>query len=364
MEKNSRLLLGVRLTFGLLALVLALLVIPVAFTQPPPVDPDGLEEGQWNVFKPGGETLCSDGSDYSFFVRPGADADKLLVYFQGGGACWNAFTCAGEFYDRGVGSPEDELSFYQGIFDYENAENPFTAYTTVFIPYCTGDVHTGNATQEYTSALKVEHNGAVNAQAALDWTYQTYAEPSEIVVTGSSAGAIGAVYFGPQVMAQYPDAKIALFSDGEVGAAPDGWSVLKTWNMYENLTQPEDADPETFSINDIYLSAGALYPQHQFAQFTTTADEVQITFYNFSENDGTPWLDMMYRFIDTLEAEMPNFRAFIAGGDQHTILGTPGFYNMAVDGVRFVDWFTAWLNGEPMDNLRCTECDEAEVVAP
>lgn len=363
MTKNLRLLPGLVGVVGVLVIAIAVLV-PVAFTQPPPPDPDGLEEGEWNVFKPGGETICSDGSEYSFFVRPGADADKLLIYFQGGGACWNTFTCAGQFYDRTVGTPEEEVGGYQGIFDYENAENPFTEYTTVFIPFCTGDVHVGDATVDYTSALTVEHNGAVNAQSALDWTYQTYAEPSEVVVTGSSAGAIGAVYFSPQVMAQYPDAKVAAFGDGEVGAAPAGWSVLEHWNMYENLTLPEDADPETFIINDIYLTAGALYPDNQFAQFTTTGDEVQITFYDFSENDGTPWLDVMYSFIDALEAEMPNFRAFIAGGKQHTILATPGFYTFVIDGVRFVDWFTAWLNGEDVENLRCEDCEVEEVVAP
>jgi len=345
--------------------VLLALVVPLAHAQPP----DDLEPDTWNVIAPGGETGCSDGSEFQFFARPGADADKLMIYFQGGGACWNAFTCAGEFHDRGVGTPQDELGAYQGIFDYENPENPLAGYAAVFIPYCTADVHTGDATVEYSPSLSIAHNGVANAQAALDWAYAQFGDVAEILVTGSSAGAIGAVYFAPQVMAQYPDAAVRLFGDGEVGAAPDGWSVLETWNMYANLLLPEDADPETFTINDIYLAIGALYPQHPLAQFTTTGDTVQITFYDFSIvsiGAGQPdWIEVMNAFLDELEAALPDqFRAFVAGGEQHTILATPGFYSIAIDGVRFVEWFTAWLNDEPVENLRCTECAEAEIVTP
>ena len=33
-----------------------------------------------------------DGQEYSFYFKPGK-ADKLLVFFNGGGACWDATTC-------------------------------------------------------------------------------------------------------------------------------------------------------------------------------------------------------------------------------------------------------------------------------
>jgi hypothetical protein len=40
---------------------------------------------------PGG--VCSDGSPYRFYVSPG-DPKKVVLDFQGGGACWDAATCA------------------------------------------------------------------------------------------------------------------------------------------------------------------------------------------------------------------------------------------------------------------------------
>jgi hypothetical protein len=42
---------------------------------------------------PGGDCQCSDGSQYSFWVRK-ADPNKVLFYFRAGGACFTAETCA------------------------------------------------------------------------------------------------------------------------------------------------------------------------------------------------------------------------------------------------------------------------------
>src|SRR5262249_46529252 len=38
------------------------------------------------------EVECSKGTDYSYFVKRGS-VNKLLYYFQGGGACWDFLTC-------------------------------------------------------------------------------------------------------------------------------------------------------------------------------------------------------------------------------------------------------------------------------
>lgn len=62
-----------------------------AVLEPPVADLSGLEAG-WNTIEASGDTTCSDGSPYQFFVRPG-DPDKLAFYLQGGGGCWNGSNC-------------------------------------------------------------------------------------------------------------------------------------------------------------------------------------------------------------------------------------------------------------------------------
>lgn len=46
-----------------------------------------------SLIYPGGRTRCifSTSTDFSFQIIPG-DTDKVLFYFQGGGACWNKET--------------------------------------------------------------------------------------------------------------------------------------------------------------------------------------------------------------------------------------------------------------------------------
>ena len=113
------------------------------------------EKGTWQTVYPGGETICSRGDPYRFYYRHG-DPKKLVVYFQGGGACWNQFTCsvADAIFSDKVYEPEDlntlaDSLFNVGIFD-TSADGLFKDWSIVYVPYCTGDVHWGNATVEYT----------------------------------------------------------------------------------------------------------------------------------------------------------------------------------------------------------------------
>jgi hypothetical protein len=40
----------------------------------------------WTKIEPGGETICSTGTPYAYYVHPGT-VNRLVVYFDGGGAC-------------------------------------------------------------------------------------------------------------------------------------------------------------------------------------------------------------------------------------------------------------------------------------
>src|ERR1041384_7604860 len=78
-----------------LGLGVACLLAPAAVgcgsdDSPPPL-PRGLQPG-WNEIAPGGATTCALGGPYAFWVRPGT-VNRLVIDFQGGGACWDALTC-------------------------------------------------------------------------------------------------------------------------------------------------------------------------------------------------------------------------------------------------------------------------------
>src|SRR5688572_712976 len=162
---------------------------------------------QWQVIEPGGDTACSDGSPYRFFVHPG-DPARLLVEFEGGGACWSAETCAMEIFTRRVTTDPEavrQLGLMVGIYDRGNPQNPFREWTHVYVPYCTGDLHWGNSARTYTSdgpAYTIHHRGAANAAAALRWASENVPAPARVTVTGCSAGGYGAMVWGPGLLSR------------------------------------------------------------------------------------------------------------------------------------------------------------------
>ena len=133
----------------------------------------------WLEVKPGGETICSRGTDYSYFVKPGV-TDKVLVEFQGGGGCWDSITCsiAGSIFTEDVEAIRAGAGLYQqGIYDHTNPENPFAGWTHVYVPYCTGDVHWGNQEYDYGS-FTIQHKGFANASSAMSWINAKIEAPS------------------------------------------------------------------------------------------------------------------------------------------------------------------------------------------
>src|SRR5512146_1725296 len=96
--------------------------------------PEALEPG-WNRIDGDPSTICSLGSPYAFFVQPG-DARRLMVYFAGGGACWNAETCNVDVRPRHFSAAVNPQRPSNGIFDTTRADNPVRAFTKVFVPYC------------------------------------------------------------------------------------------------------------------------------------------------------------------------------------------------------------------------------------
>ena len=59
----------------------------------------------------------------------------------------------------------------QGIFDVSDDRNPYKAYTSIHVMYCSGDLHAGNVTRGYTdsSGNPIVQVGYSNTLATLDW---------------------------------------------------------------------------------------------------------------------------------------------------------------------------------------------------
>ena len=74
---------------------------------------------------------------------------------------------------------QDDPTGGGGILDFDDARNPLADYSWIYVPYCTGDVHIGDATTAYAPELTVQHKGAVNAAAALDYLATTFPDAQQ-----------------------------------------------------------------------------------------------------------------------------------------------------------------------------------------
>ncbi len=370
--------------FLLLAVVSLALIAATACSpadtapEPAPSKLTALSEG-WNAIEPGGETTCSDGSPFRFFVRPGSEASRdqnVHFYLEGGGGCWSGATCdvQGQPTYTPVVEPGDGQAS-TGVFNTQRDDNPLAGYTTIFVPYCGGDVHLGDRTVEYTApavedrearTFTIEHHGLDNGRAALDWAYAHFDAPSAVFVSGSSAGSIPSPVYATWIAEHWPQARVAQLGDGAGGyrGASESKPYLQ-WGTLGALDWPELAGLEdSLSFEDLYVASAKRAANIQYAQYDTAEDNVQLQFLQLAGTPTPSLLPLLDANHEEIAAADPNFRSFIAGGELHTILRRPEVYTYRVGDTTFLEWLTALVEGGDVHSVRCSDCSqpEAELV--
>lgn len=323
---------------------------------------------EWEEIVAPADCMCSDGSEFSFFVRE-ANPAKVMFFFQGGGACFSVETCdpADPSYSTTVRGPGD-LAKGEGIFDFDNADNPFADFSVVFVPYCTGDLHLGSAVHDYGpnaagTDVIVHHNGFVNGTTALATLVEMFPDAAEIVVAGESAGSAPTPLYAALVHDQLPDARITVIADGS-GAYPDlpalNAGIGALWGTLESLPDwPEAADvtSETWSLPGLFVLAGAHAPEITFARHDYAFDEVQVFFGNLAGFDANELVTLIDQNETQIEASGVTLYSYISPGYSHTVLGGAQFYAETLNGTSLRDWVAALVAGTPVQDLHCTECD-------
>ncbi len=309
----------------------------------------------WEPIEGGPGTGCALGTPYRFFHRPGRDPGRLLIYFQGGGACWSWVSCSGMF-DTTV--EDSEIADYGGIFDVNRPDNPLAGHEVLFIPYCTGDVHVGSKTATYgdrEGARPVHHHGARNVEAALAWIRHRHPHPRQVVVAGASAGAYGAVFHAPRIARLYPGADLIVVPDSGVPLLHDHETILAAWGIEAALGPAGGAgEARSWSLTTAYEKAVSAAGVRAMAVLTSDRDAVQGAFYLIS---GSPsWREETYALLDALERSHPSFHSFVVGGADHGLMRTDQFYDYRAGSVRLADWLGRLLAGEPVESVRCDGC--------
>lgn len=185
---------------------------------------------------------CGNGTPYRFFVNRTPFTSKTVVMYEGGGACWDQKACKGGS-KLSAANPNGVPADYMQKWDYQakfGLVTPFTlrlhplqrvqtqSWNIVYVPYCTGDVHTGNRTavyddQDAAQPLAYFHRGAVNAKGLTQWMEKNMPRPAHLLLTGFSAGGVGSTANYPLMRTTLQPRRAALLADsGPLMWAPRG----------------------------------------------------------------------------------------------------------------------------------------------
>jgi hypothetical protein len=322
----------------------------------------------WTKVEPEG-TTCWDGSPWHFWYRAGA-SDKLAIWFEGGGGCWNDALCDVEGRPTFDAHALDRALPAKGVFDSVRPNNPLRDYSMIVLPYCTGDAHVGARTVEYRrkdgTAFKFSHQGARNTTAALDWTKQRAIAPSVVFVAGESAGAIGAAYWALDVGDRFPNAQLIVLGDAAGGyrsLAVNG--ALRQWGTLEALPNvPAYADHDRVFFETFYVAAAQQHPTARLGQVNFADDAEQRTFMRLL---GTPVKQLTKPLtcnMNEVRIDAPQFHSFIYPGTRHMVLSTDSVYTIRCNGQSLVDWVTALIDGDPIENRWCDGTTAAASASP
>ena len=327
-------------------------------------------------FEPGapGEMgpLCLRGDPFRFAVRD-TGSDTLVVFLQGGGACWSQFCFVV------TGAPP-------GIPDVQTADaneplNPLAAWSMIYLPYCDGSFFVGEADVDEDGDDQPDrfHRGLANLSGALRTGLARFPAPSRVILIGSSAGGYGTLLATLLVRAAWPEASLRVMSDSGVGLArPDDPAFLATIAAEQNVLRLIPSTCEA-CLTDGQLTPLVAWtlerdPEVRVAVFSSYYDTIIGAI--FLGLPADTFRDLLLAETGAVHDRFPDrYRRFLANGVTHTsTLGDPtgivgsdpaavemklklfdllgildigGLERTAVGDVRMADWLKAFVTDAP-----------------
>lgn len=338
---------------------------------------------------PGGDTGCIFGDEYSFDVyKRGNATSKVAIYFEGGGACWNALSTAADLCTTTVSEPSRH-----GIFD-DRPANPLHDFVLVRISYCSGDAHFGLVNRSYGAVQR----GIQNTRAVLRWleNQQMAGEISStldtLLITGSSAGSLGAQLWSTNITDYIKATNVVLLFDSFVGVFPlhlqskeirnfGACPFLPTQSLRDACNQDEVLFPDITKVQLMEID-----PFARAAFIQSKADIVQRAYYDAiilldagCDSSAESYFIAKSQFYAESQFILEQYQdadrdagdivTFFVDSDHHVYLNSLFLYTTSVHSTigtnllgnssahpGLADWLRDYLNNSIGANPTCEQC--------
>ena len=348
-----------------------------------------------------GQPRCGDGTNFAFFFsRPTQKLEndqKIIIEFQGGGACWDAESCSKmggyltfpDSYDEFMGLSRSEIDmalngnaeqnqnekFPQSILCTKTFGNTnLEEYNSIVVPYCTQDIHIGDNVASYFNnddgegggdndddSSVIRHVGGHNSIQTLQWLFQNFPNPSHIILTGCSAGASSLAIIYDIIHKHYNSplkfglrtVQISILGDSPVYLTPasflqngfNNWNprtILKRINF--SLDHMEGSLDYSTNTWDHILKRGSNLDK--WGVISHTYDPVALSYYEamdgyYENDDDDSDDDVIDQFwkeytnsLNFIQQKHANVQTYFIDGEGHCSFGL--YYALQTDG--FNDW--------------------------
>ena len=199
-----------------------------------------------HLFDPAAYPLarCLDGSPGGLYIdRPNTtvntSTENWMVVLDGGGLCTHDKDCT-ERSTTDLGSSRKwSKTFNMDQFSLlsNDPRNPFSGWSRVFVPYCSGDMHTGMRTKATAETFGLYFSGFHIAMASIDYLAAHYGlnrtAGTSLVWSGGSAGGVGVFATVDHVAARLPGVRV-------LGAPVAGFPPDLNWYHGGGAVVPEE----------------------------------------------------------------------------------------------------------------------------
>jgi hypothetical protein len=314
-------------------------------------------EGQWSwIDFP--ETHCRDGSSTGLALNLSTSSPNVMVFLDQGGACFNAETCAFNLSAFGGG---DFVPQSQGIFNRSDPANPVRDWSFVFIPYCSGDVHTGNRADGAVDGVGPQQFlGYSNLDAFLSRIVPTFAGAGQVLFAGSSAGGFGVLLNADHVARWFAPIPVTALSDSgppmpNSVVAPcleqawhDSWGFDRGAMLDCGVDCPSSSD----YMVDFVLHFGWRYPSYRGGLISSSHDATIGLFFGFGRNGcaggqiaPADFEAGLLAFRGQIRAQGTPFGTYYIPDTQHIWLMSDSGFGARVGGVALKQWVGDLLAG-------------------
>ncbi len=325
-----------------------------------PVEPPfDLEPDTW-TFIDFPDAHCMNGTPTGIGINAHASSQDVVIFLQGGNACFNLLSCAvtanPDGYDAETFDEEREFLDTSPYFDRGNDANPLKDFSYAYVPYCTGDVHAGERADANVGGEVRQFHGYTNMGKYLERLVAEFPNAKRVVLSGVSAGGFGAAYNYDQVATAFgPDVKVTLIDDSGPPLSEEfipeclQEHMRETWGITDTLPADCDGCSDPIWIEPFINHIMTKYPERSLGIISSESDETISNFWSFGENDcatlnggfsaypAGKYRQGLEDLRDRIAADAGGrFGLFLIEGDEHVFLDN-GF-TVTVDGTKLEEW--------------------------